>query len=121
MFKPLKTGYNKACLQFLKENPGRIVTRYDFCGLFPTAYHKVYTMLHAASAFRAKGIYPFNPSIIQEVLDHSLFLIYQVRKATVNLNNIGHLTKDIEAESDPTSTSADCTVPCASGMFVRVI
>lgn len=31
VFKQLKTEYNKACMQFLKENPGRIVTRYDFC------------------------------------------------------------------------------------------
>ncbi|XP_053376521.1 uncharacterized protein LOC128547554 [Mercenaria mercenaria] len=64
IFKPLKVEYNKACMQFLKENPGKIVTRYDFCGLFKKAYYKVCTMNNAASAFRATGIHPLNPSVI---------------------------------------------------------
>lgn len=66
LFKPLKTEYNKACMQFMKENPGQVITRYDFCGLFTSAYRKVCTMINAASAFRSTGIFPFNPSAISE-------------------------------------------------------
>lgn len=45
MFKLLKVEYNKACLESLKENPWRKVTKYDFCGPFTTAYHKTCTYL----------------------------------------------------------------------------
>lgn len=119
VFKPLKTEYNKACMQFLKENPGRIVTRYDFCGLFTIAYHKVCTMLNAASAFRATGIFPFNPSIIpEEVFGPSIVSHLPSQEGDCKPEETkasDQESTDIEAESDLTSTSADCTVPCASG------
>ncbi|XP_065930408.1 uncharacterized protein [Magallana gigas] len=120
VFKPLKTEYNKACMQFLKENPGRIVTRYDFCGLFTTAYYKVCTMLNAASAFRATGIFfPFNPSIIpEEVFGPSIVSHLPSQEGDCKPEETKASDQEstcIEAESDLTSTSADCTVPCASG------
>ena len=51
-------------MKFLKENPGQIITRYDFCGLFKKAYYTVCTMNNAASAFRATGIHPLNPAVV---------------------------------------------------------
>ena len=33
-FSPLKTAWRKYCHDFRAKNPGRVVTRYDFCQIF---------------------------------------------------------------------------------------
>ena len=50
----------------MKENPGKVITRYDFRGLFSTAYHKDCNMGNAARSFRSTGIFPFYPSAISD-------------------------------------------------------
>lgn len=94
VLKPLKT-YNKACMQFLKETPGRIITRYEFCELFTAAYHKISKMLYAASAFCATIILSFKPSIIHlEVCGPSVVSHSPSQKATVDLMKLGNLIKN---------------------------
>ena len=35
-FAPLKVAWRQACHEFVVKNPGRVVTRYEFCQLFPS-------------------------------------------------------------------------------------
>ncbi|XP_022111738.1 chromatin assembly factor 1 subunit A-like [Acanthaster planci] len=64
VFKSVKTAYNQRCDKFMRDNPNRIITRYDFSGLFTDVYHKVFTMANIISGFKSTGIYPYNPNAI---------------------------------------------------------
>jgi hypothetical protein len=64
IFRPLKQEYSKQCQIFLKNNPGRVVTRHEVCGLFKIAHNKTCTITNAEAAFRGTGIYPYNPNAI---------------------------------------------------------
>ncbi|CAG2230816.1 unnamed protein product [Mytilus edulis] len=64
VFGPLKRSYNLCCEAFLRQNPGRIVTRYDFCGLFKQAFNEKMNLVNIFSGFRATGIFPFKPNAI---------------------------------------------------------
>ncbi|VDI17976.1 Hypothetical predicted protein [Mytilus galloprovincialis] len=64
VFGPLKRSYNLFCEAFLRQNPGRIVTRYDFCGLFKQAFNEKMNLVNIFSGFRATGIFPFKPNAI---------------------------------------------------------
>ncbi|XP_062618334.1 uncharacterized protein LOC134279942 [Saccostrea cucullata] len=64
VFGPLKKAYYKQCELFLKSNPGRQISRYDFCGIFSHAYNEKMNMVNIFGGFRATGIFPFNPLAI---------------------------------------------------------
>ena len=65
-FKPLKSNYTDACRKFMKEHPGRSITRYDFPSLFSAAYIKTVSMELAVNSFRSTGIYPFSDNVFPE-------------------------------------------------------
>ncbi|CAC5381729.1 unnamed protein product [Mytilus coruscus] len=64
IFGPMTTSYNKQCQKFMGDHPSRQVTRYDFCGLFNTAFQSSLNMVNIFSGFRSTGIYPFNQRVI---------------------------------------------------------
>lgn len=64
VFGPLKKAYYKHCESFLKQNPGRQISRYDFCGIFSHAYSEKMNMVNIFGGFRGTGIFPFNPLAI---------------------------------------------------------
>ncbi|XP_061164987.1 uncharacterized protein LOC133173937 [Saccostrea echinata] len=55
VFGPLKKAYYKHCESFLKSNPGRQISRYDFCGIFSHAYtsNEKINMVNIFGGFRA--------------------------------------------------------------------
>ncbi|KAJ8945536.1 hypothetical protein NQ318_020381 [Aromia moschata] len=55
-----------ACNLYIKNNPGRKLTRLQFGQLLGDAWNKSATVNNAASAFRATGIVPFNPLAIPD-------------------------------------------------------
>lgn len=62
-FKPLKAYYAHECRKFMREHPGKAITRYNFGKLFTAAYQKTSSMDIAIQSFRATGIYPLNKNI----------------------------------------------------------
>ena len=65
-FKPLKSNYAHECRKFMRDNPGSVITRYNFGQLFSAAYHKTSSMAIAIDSFRATGIYPVNKDIFPD-------------------------------------------------------
>lgn len=59
-FAPLKVEWRKTVHNFLTSNPGRTVTRYDFCKLFSEAWCNSLTPKNIAAGFRTTGVYPFD-------------------------------------------------------------
>jgi len=60
-FGPLKTFWFKTCCQYLFDNPGQVITKFQFSALFAQAWSKGMTIANVVSGF---GIYPFSPSMI---------------------------------------------------------
>lgn len=76
---------------------------------------------NVASAFCATGFSPINPSVIPEevfgpsIVSHLPTQEVDCKPKEYRASDQEFIDVDIEAESDLTSTSVDCTVPCASG------
>ena len=66
-FGPLKRRWREVCHEFIQKNPGKVVNRFHFSALFAKAWLKSMTPDIILSAFKASGVYPFNP---EEVLKH---------------------------------------------------
>ena len=59
-FAPLKVCWKKVCHLFITNNPGRVITRYDFSSLFAEAWRLAMTQKNVCSGFEVCGIYPFS-------------------------------------------------------------
>lgn len=65
-FKPLKSNYAHECRKFMRDNSGKVITRYNFGKLFSAAYLKTASLGIAVDSFRATGIYPLNRAIFPD-------------------------------------------------------
>ena len=63
-FSPLKSIWKEECHRYMTANPGKVVTRFEFCQLFSHAWFRGMTMENIISGFRCTGIYPFNPDAL---------------------------------------------------------
>ena len=68
VFGPLKRHWSEVCHEFLQSNPGKVVNKYNFSGLFAQAWLKALTPTNIVSGFRKCGVHPFNRNAIM-VLD----------------------------------------------------
>ena len=65
-FGPLKTAWRSACHEYMRDNPGKVITKFSFNSIFAEAYKRSMTMDNIISSFRATGVYPVDRS---KVLD----------------------------------------------------
>ncbi len=63
-FKPLKVYWSEVCHRYMQDNPGRVVTKYQFSSLFSTASYKTVRPETIVSGFRKVGVCPFNSNAI---------------------------------------------------------
>lgn len=63
---PLSVYYGQEQKNWLRNNPGRVVTQYQISKLFGASYEKAATLQIATSGFRKTGIYPTDPNIFGE-------------------------------------------------------
>ena len=64
VFSPLKAQWRKVAHDFLQSNPGQIITKFNFNGLFAKAWGAALTPANLIAGFRTCGIYPYNRSAI---------------------------------------------------------
>jgi hypothetical protein len=65
-FKSLKHFYDEACRNFVRQHPGKGITKEDFGDLLKLAWEKSATVKNLTSGFRKFGIYPYNPDILAD-------------------------------------------------------
>ena len=65
-FKPLKSAYDNLAHRFLKQHPGQNINRYSMTSLICQSYTTALTPSNVQRSFKKTGIWPFNPSVIQE-------------------------------------------------------
>ena len=63
-FKPLKSYWFDICHHYMQDNPGRVVTKYQFSSLFASAWYKATRPDNIISGFRKCGVSPFNSTAI---------------------------------------------------------
>ena len=61
--RPLKTAFSRSIENFMKSNPGRVVTLNEIAELVDRAFLRVACPETAVSGFRATGIWPFNRAV----------------------------------------------------------
>lgn len=72
-FSPLKVNWREICHQFCASNPGRTVSRHDFCELFSKAWYKAFNQENIINSFKATGICPFNRGAVHLSSDDDEF------------------------------------------------
>ena len=63
-FRPLKAYWSDSCHKYMQDNPGRVVTKYQFSALFSQAWYRAIKPENIISGFQKAGICPFNPKAI---------------------------------------------------------
>ena len=64
-FAPLKRYWSQACHHYVQENPGQVITKYQFSSLFSAAWYKTIKPETLVSGFRKVGVCPFNAEAIK--------------------------------------------------------
>ena len=57
--------WDDKCNTYMSENPGKLVTIYQFSELFVAAWQKAMTPRNITSGFRATGVFPVNRDTIE--------------------------------------------------------
>ena len=58
--QPLKQHWKQECHKFYSKNPGKVISKLNFNGIFRSAWLKAITPENVVSGFRKTGVYPFN-------------------------------------------------------------
>ena len=66
VFKSFKSNFNKVCGNYMKQNPGRVITADLLASMVGQAYPTAFTPVNVLSGFKKTGIYPFNPSSVDD-------------------------------------------------------
>lgn len=70
VFKPFKSGYGKACTEFMHDNPSRVIDKKSFPLMLNKAWQVMKNRELIQQAFRATGIYPPNINAISREVFH---------------------------------------------------
>ena len=71
-FAPLKVAWRQLCHEFSVQNPGKVVTQYEFCSLFAKAWYKALSMENIIGGFRVTGVF--------HLTDQLLNVLYLVKR-----------------------------------------
>ena len=77
--------FNHECQFYMRNHPGLTITKYQVAALTYKPYLKLLTAVNLASAFRKKGIYPFNSKIVTAT---------QVARATIDKGEVSMVTDE---------------------------
>ena len=66
-FGPLKQHWAKVCNDYISDNPGRVVTKFQFSSLFNAACFQTIIPTTIISGFQKVGVCPFNAGAIKDV------------------------------------------------------
>lgn len=64
MFGPLKAKWTEVCHHFFQNNPGKVITKFNFNMLFSKAWLKSLTPANIIAGFKTCGIYPYDSTAI---------------------------------------------------------
>lgn len=92
---PLSSYYGQECKNWMRNNPGKIITIHDSGELFGKAYQRAATTQNALSGFKNTGICPYNPGIFPDDL-------FEPAETTNREANNENDEEEVAAEDDRT-------------------
>ena len=63
-FGPLKKSWLQECHHFYRKNPGKVISKLNFCQVFRNAWLSAIMPNNISAEFRKSGIFPFNENSI---------------------------------------------------------
>ena len=115
-FKPLKSAFNQACGTWIRNHPGRGITKLTFGNLFAEAWGRAAT----GNGFRACGIYPVSRCIIPEAA--MTLSKVSVREAAPSISsNIEDMTTGTSRRKCTESEASFSTTPSSSAVWFEEI
>jgi len=69
IYGPLKVEWRKVCHEYIAQNPGKLITLYNFSPLFSKTWMKSMTITNIMAGFSTTGIYPVNRSKVISKLE----------------------------------------------------
>ena len=70
-FKPLKEHWRGECHRFCQKNPGLVISKFNFYGIFREAWLKAISPSNVIAGFKKAGVYPLNRDKILLSTDNS--------------------------------------------------
>ena len=64
-FGPLKTCWNQECQKYMRKNPHKVITQFQFMSIFSQAWYRAMTIPNIMSAFHTTGVYPLNRHAVE--------------------------------------------------------
>ena len=64
VFKPLKSEWMNICHTFFQNNPGKIITRFNFNSLFSQAWLRAVNPANIIGGFKRSGVCPYDPTAV---------------------------------------------------------
>ena len=64
VFKPLKSEWTNVCHTFFQNNPGKIITRFNFNSLFSQAWLTAVNPANIIGGFKRSGVCPYDPTAV---------------------------------------------------------
>lgn len=98
-FKPLKSYWSEVCHRYMQDNPGRVVTKYQFSSLFSTAWYKTVRPENIIAGFRKVGVCPF---------DSSAIAVPSVPSESMDKTSASHSADPAESSEESEDENGEC-------------
>ena len=59
-FRSLKAHWQQSCHNFYQKNPGKVISKLNFCSVFKPAWHNAIIPSNIINGFKKAGVFPFN-------------------------------------------------------------
>ena len=119
-FKSLKAHWSTACHGYMVNNPGRVVTKFQFSTLFKEAWFKAIKPETFISGFRKTGVYPLNPLAISVPASEFLFLDTSSSSNDLSTISLPSLDDMSEISDDPPISNPDCATHVYTSEQIRL-
>ena len=64
LFGPLKQHWREACHRFYQANPGKVISKLNFCSVFKNSWLTAVTPANICGGFKKAGVFPFNRAAV---------------------------------------------------------
>ena len=98
-FKPLKTFFNQSCMRWMRNHSGGRIQIKNLGEIFNEAYLRAANMENATSSFRATGIVPFNPHLLENEYPRTSLSVNN-NKIRLSIPHEIHFERDNKKESE---------------------
>jgi len=92
-FKKLKSEYSSACERHWIKYDGAVITRHSFASLLGEAFEATYTPAVIRKSFKATGIWPLDPDVIQQERFNPSLTTYQPPSSEIDTQDVRRTRK----------------------------